>query len=256
LEGDIKAAYDSINHGVLLDLLRRRIKDEKFIQLINKALKAGYMENTRLSISMIGTPQGSVVSPILANIYFHELDKFVENYIRTLDSINGLSKPKTTTEYNALATQYLKIQKELISCQDTDRRLLLIKDLRRIKLQRVQVRAYQDGTVPIHAYYVRYADDWIVGVNGPRYIAEDLKEQIALFLKKNLQLELSEEKTKLTTLKETNGYFLGYEIRIESAKKMMKYISNDGRVSYKRTTGHLVKLHAPIHALVSKLSSK
>ena len=75
IEGDIKSFFDNIDHGVLLNLLSQKIKDRKFIGFIAKFLKAGYMENWQYHKTYNGTPQGGILSPILANIYLHELEK-------------------------------------------------------------------------------------------------------------------------------------------------------------------------------------
>ncbi|NBJ84098.1 group II intron reverse transcriptase/maturase, partial [bacterium 1XD42-94] len=80
VEGDIQACFDSFDHHVLIEILRRRIKDEAFIGLMWKFLKAGYMEQWKYHKTYTGTPQGSGISPILANIYLNELDKYMEEY--------------------------------------------------------------------------------------------------------------------------------------------------------------------------------
>jgi group II intron reverse transcriptase/maturase len=78
IEGDIQACFDSFDHHVLVEILRKRINDEAFIALMWKFLKAGYMEQWEYHKTYSGTPQGSGISPILANIYLHELDKHIE----------------------------------------------------------------------------------------------------------------------------------------------------------------------------------
>ena len=78
VEGDIKGCFDNIDHSILVGLLRRRIRDEHFLGLIWKFLKAGYMEGWEYHNTYSGTPQGSIISPILANVYLHELDDFME----------------------------------------------------------------------------------------------------------------------------------------------------------------------------------
>lgn len=70
VEGDIKGCFDNIDHHVLVDILRRRIKDEHFLGLIWKFLKAGYVEDWKYHNTYSGTPQGSIISPILANVYY------------------------------------------------------------------------------------------------------------------------------------------------------------------------------------------
>ena len=80
VEGDIKGCFDNIDHHILIDILKRRIKDEAFIDLIWKLLRAGYLEDWMKHQTYSGTPQGSGVSPLLANIYMNELDQFMEEY--------------------------------------------------------------------------------------------------------------------------------------------------------------------------------
>src|SRR3546814_4600780 len=72
-------------HDILLRLLRKRIDDEKFIGLIGSMLKAGVMEDRVHTRTYSGTPQGGIVSPILANIYLHELDMFMAERIAAFE---------------------------------------------------------------------------------------------------------------------------------------------------------------------------
>src|SRR5437763_1353948 len=80
IEGDISAYFDTINHRKLLKLLRRRIEDEKLLDLIWNFLRSGVMERKLFKDTKLGTPQGGIVSPLLANVYLHELDKFMRKY--------------------------------------------------------------------------------------------------------------------------------------------------------------------------------
>lgn len=76
IEGDIKAAFDSIHHQILMKLLAQRIADKRFLNLIERFLKAGIMEGHLFKRTELGTPQGAICSPILANIYLHQLDLY------------------------------------------------------------------------------------------------------------------------------------------------------------------------------------
>ncbi len=76
IEGDIKRAFDSIHHQILMKLLEKRIADQHFLKLIKSFLTAGIMEGQLFKKTDIGTPQGGICSPILANIYLHQLDLF------------------------------------------------------------------------------------------------------------------------------------------------------------------------------------
>ncbi len=83
IDADIEGFFDKIDHKILREFLQKRIKDGGIIRLIGKWLKAGVMENKELSYSKKGTPQGGVISPLLANIYLHYvLDEWFEEMIR------------------------------------------------------------------------------------------------------------------------------------------------------------------------------
>ena len=77
VEGDIVGCFDNIPHGKLLAAVRRRVADEKVVSLVGKFLKAGYMEDWVYHKTYSGTPQGGIISPLLCNIFLHELDEMM-----------------------------------------------------------------------------------------------------------------------------------------------------------------------------------
>src|SRR6266566_1404745 len=86
LEGDRRACFDELDHQVLVHILRKKIQDERFLNLIRKLLKAGYMDlHGSKKESLIGSPQGGIISPILANVYLHELDEYIEEAKKTYE---------------------------------------------------------------------------------------------------------------------------------------------------------------------------
>jgi RNA-directed DNA polymerase len=80
VEGDIQSFFDTINHQKLMRLVEQRIKDKRILSLVWKFLRAEIMEQGTTRHSMLGTPQGGIVSPLLANIYLHELDRYMERH--------------------------------------------------------------------------------------------------------------------------------------------------------------------------------
>jgi group II intron reverse transcriptase/maturase len=80
IEGDISSFFDTVSHKTLMRLLKRRIKDKQLLHLIWKFLKSGVMEEGTIRNTTMGTPQGGIISPLLANIYLHELDRYMERY--------------------------------------------------------------------------------------------------------------------------------------------------------------------------------
>ena len=99
------AVEDNINHKVLIQTLNKKIKDTRLLQLIQKFLKAGYMENWKYNSTYSGCPQGGILSPILANVYLNELDKFVEKLKMSFDKRTPY---RTTPEYNAIQQKSLQ----------------------------------------------------------------------------------------------------------------------------------------------------
>jgi len=205
IEGDIKGCFDNIDHTVLLSVLGDKILDNRFLRLIEHLLKAGYCEFWRYWPSHSGTPQGGVVSPILANIYLDRFDKFVEQTLLPLN--NRGDKRQPNPEYNQAtykvhsyrkngryeeARKWDKFRRTIPSCDPVD------PVFRRL-------------------HYVRYADDFLLCFAGPRQEALEIKAQLKQFLRETLKLELSETKTLITHARTEEARFLGYEIYSQHA---------------------------------------
>ena len=207
IEGDIKGCFDNIDHQTLLSIIGKKIKDARFLQLIGKFLKAGYLEKWQYHNTYSGTPQGGIVSPILANIYLHELDKFIA------ETSQQFEKPRTrvfTPEYSRLSHEIHFLRQKIGKAQDEDLRADLLKELKRKQAQqRLTPCSSQTDKV---MKYVRYADDFIIGVKGSKEDCEAIKAQIREFIAQSLHMELSEEKT-LITHSDDYARFLGYDIR-------------------------------------------
>ena len=214
VEGDIKGCFDNIDHHVLVDILRRKIKDEYFIALIWKFLKAGYLENWQYHSTYSGTPQGSLISPVLANIYLNEFDNFMSKYEK--EFYKG-KKRKQTKAYIKAANDYQiakrKLKKQWDNLTDAEKKQenRQIKDLKNIMLNTVYNEPMDNGYKRLK--YVRYADDFIIGVIGGKEDAERVKHDIGEFLLNELKLTMSEEKT-LITHGAAHARFLSYDIEI------------------------------------------
>ena len=219
VEGDIQACFDSFDHHVLIDILRRRIKDEAFIALMWKFLKAGYMEQWEYHKTWSGTPQGSGVSPILANIYLSELDAYMEEYKERFDTEISSSSRKTTGEYNRAVNRLRKAKKKLETGNHTPEDIREFKEARKQKIA-TPCRPVQESAFK-RIQYNRYADDFVVGVIGSKADALALKEDLRKFLGDRLKLTLSEEKTKVTHSSEAVRY-LGYDIKVSRDKAVRR----------------------------------
>jgi group II intron reverse transcriptase/maturase len=162
IEGDIRKCFDRIHHLTLVRILRRTITDERIIKLVQQLLKAGVMEDGAWHVTDEGSPQGGIVSPLLANIYLNELDQFI-------------------------AAKWADLGKG-------------------------EQNRHRSKQTALPCYLVRYADDFVILIRGTVEQAEQLKAEVADFLRQALQLELSAEKTLVTPV--TTGFdFLGFHTR-------------------------------------------
>ncbi len=107
---DVVGFFDNIDHAILIGLLEKRIADKRFIALISGMLKAGYTEDWRFHRTLSGTPQGGVVSPLLANIYLHELDEWMQ---ARMAAFNKGKKRAIPPEYRRLKDRLFKLRRRV-----------------------------------------------------------------------------------------------------------------------------------------------
>lgn len=207
IEGDIKGCFDNIDHDVLLEIIRRDIHDGRLVKLIDGLLKAGYMKDWRRHETLSGTPQGGIISPLLANIYLNELDRFVEGTLLTAYTKGG-AKRKADPNYMR------NIRHSRIARERND-----LEEVKRLKHERRKM-ASLDMFDPEYRRlrYVRYADDFLLGFAGPKKEAEEIRQRLGEFLGQRLKLSLSMEKTVITHAGDDKAKFLGYEIKASRSK--------------------------------------
>ena len=242
IEGDIKGCFDNINHKVLLELLAKKIKDSKFVNIIRKFLKAGYLEQWKYNATYSGTPQGGIISPILANIYLHELDCKVEELKEQFDkpAVRPFNK-----EYKAMRQRITRAKKLVDKAETAEERgklIAMVKQMRK-ELRTIPAKETSDKKI----VYVRYADDFLIGVNGTKEECQQIKQCLKEFLEQRLQLELSDEKTKITHSSE-NARFLGYDISVRRNSQTKK--RSDGIIQ--RTLNQTVELLVPLQDKIQK----
>ena len=214
IEGDIKGFFDNIHHDVLIGILKERISDERFIRLIRKFLNAGYIEDWVYHKTYSGTPQGGIISPILANIYLDKLDKYMQEYIL---KFNRGKDRKRNPEYRKLEVKRRNLVEKLKKAESKADKDIILKDIRQVEMERRNV----PYSLPMdenykRMQYVRYADDFLIGVIGSKKDCEKIKKDIAEFLFRKLGLELSQEKT-LITHGQKKAHFLGYSIYVRKS---------------------------------------
>jgi group II intron reverse transcriptase/maturase len=222
IEGDITQAYPTIDHHILVNILKKRIDDHRFIRLIWKLLGCGVLDEERLIFSKTGVPQGSIVSPILANIYYHELDEFVQTLKERVETPQSDRKYLRSKSYKTLERKISKVDSEMKSHEPHSReRQKLAKTLKNLRKERLETDALKDKTIRLE--YVRYADDWMIGLSGDSKLAFELKEEITEFMKNVLEQDIDPVKTKITNLRTGNAHFLGYDIFLPRDRPISTY---------------------------------
>jgi group II intron reverse transcriptase/maturase len=232
IEGDIAQCFDSLEHSLLLTRLSQNFHDQRFVRLISDLLKAGYLEDWKYHKTLSGSPQGSVVSPILANLYLDQLDTYVETTL--LPMFNYGRRRKRNAQYKRLSDRAQQLARQ-----------------GRSKAAAAVRRHYRslpstDPNDPDYRRlrYVRYADDFLLGFCGPRSEAETIKQQLGDFLQTRLNLKLSETKTLITHARTDAARFLGYGIHVLHGNHVR---NEDGR----RTNG-TPSLRVPADVVTSK----
>lgn len=235
IEGDIKGAYNNVNHQVLLKVLRKRIKDPQFLTLLHNLLRSGVMENGTYTHNLKGTPQGGIVSPLLFNIYMFELDKFTVTLANKVLKNNTTKTGKRNPEYQRNKYQKEKILKLYRNPQLThSERKTIKKQLKKHIITSFKTPSYLISDLPKSCLFIRYADDWVFAFTGTYSEAKDYKKTISNFISSDLHMELDDEKTKITKYTDS-VQFLGFSLKMEEANKSkQKLVLTKSKGKYKR----------------------
>jgi retron-type reverse transcriptase len=239
INGDITKCFDKIPHHIIISAVKERISCARTLILIERGLKAGYIDEKGQTIkTKIGTPQGSILSPLLSNIVLDKLDKYIES----LDSDLNLGKKRKPnpayTRLEAKRRYYKRTQPALANKYLQQMRLISKFDMHNEEFRR--------------AIYIRYADDFVILLASTRKYAFSLKDKIASFLKEACGLELNELKTTITNTRE--GFmFLGAQIKKRDNSSIFNsFLGKAGNKITRRSTLRIA-VDAPIKLLVEQL---
>lgn len=220
---DVQKYFDTINHEILLNMLKDYV-DQATLELIRKFLKCGYIDLYNypdiLEKSEIGTPQGSLISPILSNLYLHHLDRFIVE--KLLPEWNCGNERKFISGYQT---------RKLLTAEE--QKLVDQLDLKGLKeaIGRLKHNEWVKKGLPSRdpkddnfrrMYYARYLDDFIIGFTGPKVEAEELKRTIEAFLLNELQLKTNETKSYIRHSSDQGIKYLGFYIRYINKNKIVK----------------------------------
>ncbi|SRR6266496_351858 len=240
MEGDISQCFDKLDHELLLKTLGEKVHDGRLINLMRELLDAGYMEDWTFNRTLSGVPQGGIVSPILSNILLDKLDKFVETVLIP-------NYPKGVTrglnhEYDRLMNRS-RYHRQRGNVEKAE-------ELRK----KAQTLPSRDANDPEYRRLkdVRYADDFLLGFSGPKTEAEEIKQALRDFLRIELKLDLSEEKTLITHARNEAAKFLGYEVTVIQDDPK-RFITKQGRD--RRSLNGKIGLRVPTDGLETKCKS-
>jgi group II intron reverse transcriptase/maturase len=232
IESDISDCFGSLDHQIMLSALAETIRDNRFLRLIKQMLQAGYLEDWEWNATLSGVPQGGVVSPVLSNIYLDRMDKFAETVLLP-EYTRGVVRARNPAYRRA---------------ESAIRRARRHGDRAAVRKLRQQLRSMPSMDPQDPSYrrlrYIRYADDALLGFTGPKAEAEQIKARLAAFLREDLKLELSQDKTLITHARTQAAKFLGYEITAgHDDRKITR--------GYRRLNG-TIQLHVPTTVITAK----
>ena len=236
IEGDISDCFSSLDHDIMVKILAEKIHDNRFLRLIRTMLEAGYLEEWTWGATLSGAPQGGVVSPLLSNIYLHKLDEFVETV---------LVPEHTRGERKATNPVYQRVKDALVRARRQGNR-----DEARELVQRMRSLPSKDPHDPGYRRlrYTRYADDHLLGFVGPKTEAIQIKERLAAFLRDELKLELSAEKTLITHARTGAARYLGHQISVQHNDTKL----TRGKTGTRRHANGRIMLRVPADVIRAK----
>jgi group II intron reverse transcriptase/maturase len=239
VEGDIADCFGSFDHDVMVEILSEKIHDNRFLRLLRNMLTAGYLEDWKWGTTQSGVPQGGIASPVLSNIYLHKLDMFVEKV---------LIPEYTRGRLRAKNPEYRTVEREIVKARRRGDRAEV-----RSLYRRLHSLPSQDPRDPGYRRlrYCRYADDTLLGFAGPKAEAEQIKRRLAEFLRDDLRLDLSPDKTLITHARTQRARFLGYEISVAGRDHRTRRPSASDKRNRRSLNGMIV-LHVPASVVKAK----
>jgi group II intron reverse transcriptase/maturase len=239
IEGDIRGCFDNIDHEILLSILAEKIKDNRFLRLIESLLHAGYLENWTYHKTLSGVPQGGIVSPLLSNIFMDRLDQYVEK---------ELMPRFTKGDVRQKNKEYARVQARMLTLRRKGK-IAEAKEARKL-MQSLPHSDTHDSTYR-RLRYVRYADDFLLAFTGTRSEAEEVKKLLGEYLK-TLGLKLSPEKTLITHARSQKARFLGYDISISHQDTHHTLYHRFGKTYKGRSINGMVRFSVPYEVITEK----
>jgi group II intron reverse transcriptase/maturase len=253
---DIRDYFTTINHDLLMSFLAKKIEDKRFLRLIQAMLDAGYLEDWTYHTTYSGVPQGSIVSPVLANVYLHELDLFM----KTLkEDFNQGKRRRKNPPYNRYCGKIERLRKkgDILKGKEGNEQELqdIQQEIRRVDHLRKQLPScdpFDEGYKRL--FYCRYADDFAIGIIGSFADAETIRPKVAEFIQGTLELTVAEEKSHIRRSKQ-GMIFVGYEVKTYSGDRVIKMKRGTRHTTFK-SVSEKIQLHIPKEKLSKFCATK
>lgn len=245
IDMDLRSYFDTIDHDLLMGFLQRKIGDTRFLRLIRAMLDAGYLEDWTYHGTYSGVPQGSIVAPLLANVYLHELDRFMKGLKEQFDQ--GKRRAKHLP-YHRYTEQIRLLRKKMDHLRGKEGEAEHIQEIQTDIRHLDSLRKCLPSVDPFDSgyrrlYYCRYADDYVIGIIGSKADAERVQQHVRRFIEDTLNLTIAEDKSHIRHGRE-GAIFLGYEIKTYTGKRLVK-VKHGPRYTVKRTIAERIQLHIP-----------
>jgi group II intron reverse transcriptase/maturase len=264
IECDFVSCFDRINHPVSLSIFNRHIDDYSTSNLVNRFLKKGYVHFGNLCDSQlelkIGTPQGSIISPLICNILLHDLDCFVEEYIKKHSNYD--SRKKVISEKYNETKRYMKTDWEpiwegirsLVHKDVSGKHIrAALREIRKLDAAARGIRYYQEDKDAIRIRYIRYADDFILGLISDKKFALQTICAISNF-SEFLGMKLNVEKSGVKH-HEKGTLFLGFRIYGDYGFNV-KWRNNSTGSGKSRVGDLVLKFGIPLERLFERFADR
>jgi len=223
IDMDIRDYFTTISHDLLMGLLRKKIADERFLRLIQAMLDAGYLEEWTYHKTYSGVPQGSIVSPVLANIYLHELDLFMS---RMKEQFDQGKRRRANNAYQRYTDAIGRLRQKGNTLKGKEEGKDKLQEIQREIKTLQALRRHLPSGDPFDSqykrlYYCRYADDYLIGIIGSYADAERISQEVKRYIEEILKLTIAEEKSHIRPSHE-GATFLGYWVKTYSGNRMVK----------------------------------
>jgi group II intron reverse transcriptase/maturase len=242
---DLRDYFNTIPHDLVMELLKKKIEDTRFLDLIQAMLDAGYLEDWQYHATYSGVPQGSIVSPILANVLLHELDAFMNTMKRRFDQGR---KRKDNPRYRRYSVAIARLRRKGDSRKGKEEGKQARQNIQEEIRRGAQVRKKLPSGDPFddeyrRLYFCRYADDFCMGIIGSRANAEQIRQEVRQFIEQDLKLTIAEEKSPIRHSKK-GITFVGYELKTYSANRVIK-VKRGTRHTTMKSLSEQIQLHIP-----------